>query len=235
MGNSAGCCVEDRSNVKTTMLEQKCAEMKKQGNYPRLTPRDDWNNEKYDAFARLNELSKNGEITRDQFLEALSNANLAGLDVAEFAKAEEAAVRAAMRKKARASLAQAMSTREEVSLRLALNMADEAALDTQETWAAVELIEKLEANVGPEGAGQVRRSRAVEHLHRALDTRTRSELQEAIREAEEVGLGSKNDRALLAQARVTLRMVSARQLAAKERRSCENDPISPRTMAEISS
>lgn len=196
--------------------------MKQKDECLRFTPRAEWNNGKNDILSRMKEESQNGEYAKNEYIDAVSDANLSRFEAVEIAEAGQAAARAALRKNARLALAAAMSTREEKSLREAVALADEASLDAQEFRSAVHLIEDMEANGEATGTAEVRRSRAIERLHHALEIRTKSELESAISEAEVAGLGSRNDRAILAQARLTLRMVSARQQAAKERRLSEN-------------
>mmetsp|Transcript_29265 Transcript_29265/g.97221 ORF Transcript_29265/g.97221 Transcript_29265/m.97221 type:complete len:246 (-) Transcript_29265:209-946(-) len=151
---------------------------------------------------------------------ALADGKAAGLAAFELAEATELATRTARRRKAREALAAAMSSREEEALRRALFLADEAALDGREVEGALALIEELEGHaVG--GVAATHRAKAVLRLELAIKSRGQQELEEAIEEAESTGLGVKSQRALLAEARVTLKMVNARRQAAQDRRRRE--------------
>lgn len=158
----------------------------------------------------------------DAIERALQRGQSAGLHLSEMAGAREAAARAARRRQARRALAEAMRSREEGALRAAVSLADAVALDGGELERALECIQELEgAHIGREGSADLRRAAAVGRLERAIRSRGQQELEGAIAEAEQVGLGAKAQRALLAEARVTLHMVLARRRVAQERRARE--------------
>mmetsp|Transcript_43265 Transcript_43265/g.134548 ORF Transcript_43265/g.134548 Transcript_43265/m.134548 type:complete len:272 (+) Transcript_43265:97-912(+) len=164
----------------------------------------------------------------------------AGVSQAEIDDAEaEAARLGARRRRARDALATAVEERDGSSLRKAVSMADqelkmfyksnnvvekpaahEAGIDTSEVEHAVELIEELEQDGAPERCSeQDARKAAIAHLEEAMRTRGQQELEQAIAEAEGAGMGTKGERAALAQARVMLKIVHARKRAAQERRA----------------
>mmetsp|Transcript_43265 Transcript_43265/g.134549 ORF Transcript_43265/g.134549 Transcript_43265/m.134549 type:complete len:253 (-) Transcript_43265:1122-1880(-) len=145
----------------------------------------------------------------------------AGVSQAEIDDAEaEAARLGARRRRARDALATAVEERDGSSLRKAVSMADQAGIDTSEVEHAVELIEELEQDGAPERCSeQDARKAAIAHLEEAMRTRGQQELEQAIAEAEGAGMGTKGERAALAQARVMLKIVHARKRAAQERRA----------------
>jgi len=182
---------------------------------PRPTPRDEPplapKHDKQTSFARAYRQADCTAATR-----VCSKAAVVGAH--ELAEAVETAVQAERRKQARRSLAEAIHGREEAALRLALGLADEASLDASEVREAVKLIEKLdEARLADGCSASARRAQAAEHLMRAIQRRSLHELEAAVDEAKDSGLCSKQGKALLAEARLTLGLLVARQLVAKER------------------
>mmetsp|Transcript_44407 Transcript_44407/g.117544 ORF Transcript_44407/g.117544 Transcript_44407/m.117544 type:complete len:221 (+) Transcript_44407:93-755(+) len=128
------------------------------------------------------------------------------------------AASAEQRKQARQMLADAMKNREEEALRRAVALADEALLDTREVESALAMIGELEALGSADGIATRRRAQAVERLEKAIRSLSHKELESAIAEAEAAGLGTKQQRALLAEARLTLRMVHDRRSVTQARR-----------------
>jgi len=237
MGDAGSCLASDRergAKEKNDVIAQMAAEsehavvMSSAGISPRATPRlgpgsptatstkgdDDLNQI---PTPRMFGLTQREEDEVDRALSAGCAARLAADELAE---AREAAARAERRSKAREALAEAMASREEEALRTAVSMADSAALDAREMEGALAIIEELEACTEDDGASRLR-AQAVAGLERAIRSRGHKELEAAIAEAEGIGLGVKSQRALLAEARVTLRMVDARRSAAKARRGRE--------------
>lgn len=168
------------------------------------------------------EQAKENPLTPRSLRLLLEEGQKAGLEAFELAEASEAVTRAERRKQAREALASAMASREDEALRTALRLADEANLDQREVEDAMALIEELEGgNGGSSEASQ--RAKAVVRLEAALKSRGRRDLEEAIAFAEAAGLGAKNQRALLAEVRVTLKIVNARRKAAEDRRARETE------------
>jgi len=122
------------------------------------------------------------------------------------------------RKQARQMLADAMMNRDEEALRKAVALADEGLLDTREVERALAMIGELEASGCTECKAVRRRAQAVERLEKAIRSISHKELESAIAEAEAAGLGTKQQRALLAEARLTLRMVHDRRSVTQARR-----------------
>mmetsp|Transcript_11477 Transcript_11477/g.40848 ORF Transcript_11477/g.40848 Transcript_11477/m.40848 type:complete len:251 (+) Transcript_11477:108-860(+) len=172
------------------------------------------------AKANLRTICEEEHADPASIQQALESACASGIAAFELAEATEAAQRPARRREAREALSGAMSSREEDDLRKALTMADEAALDHREVEGAIKLIEQLERSSADGGAAS-QRARAVARLEQAVKSRGRKELEEAIAGAESAGLGAKNQRAVLAEARVLLKMVKARHEVAQERRALE--------------
>lgn len=149
-------------------------------------------------------------------------ASNAGVPQAEIDDAAAVLKRLGARHKARDALAQAVEHRDESSLRQAVSLADEAGVDSTDVEQASELLEQLEkdtedsAEWSPE---QKTRRRAMANLQQAMTSRGQRELERAISEAERAGLGTKSERAALAQARVMLKIVTARKEAAQRRRA----------------
>jgi hypothetical protein len=178
------------------------------------------------ARAELGKICDNIDATAQDIEQAIENCKAAGYSAYELAEANEAATRAARRRRARDALASAMRSREEEALRRAIELADEAALDHQEVQGAISLIEELEG-VGANGCSDaVTRAKAVDCLTAAIKNRGTQELQDAITLAQKCGLGAKHQRALLAEARLTLKVVLARKQAAQERRERAGDTVS---------
>mmetsp|Transcript_90960 Transcript_90960/g.262181 ORF Transcript_90960/g.262181 Transcript_90960/m.262181 type:complete len:255 (+) Transcript_90960:51-815(+) len=144
----------------------------------------------------------------------------AGLNKAELEEAREAGLRAVARRRARDALARAVLSKEEDDLRNAVRLADEAMLDSREIEPVLAMIEELEAS-GRSSSEIGRRNAIVKRLESAIKRRGFQELSDAIKEAEGAGLTIKKQRAVLAEARVTLKMVVARREAADERRQKE--------------
>uniref|UniRef100_A0A7S0B978 Uncharacterized protein n=1 Tax=Pyrodinium bahamense TaxID=73915 RepID=A0A7S0B978_9DINO len=153
--------------------------------------------------------------------DAIYRGRLAGVTQAELDDAEAALKRASKRQNARQALARAVEQRDESSLREAVCLADKAGVDASEFEEAMALIEQLEADEGEENPSdeQSARRRAVAQLDQAMRGRGQRELMDAIAEAEAAGMGTKHQRALLAQARVMLKIVTARKQAARARRA----------------
>lgn len=193
------------------------------GSTPRPTPRTPRPGETLaQRVARLNlgKVCADDDADEDAIHRALADGKAAGLAAFELAEATELATRTSRRRMAREALAAAMASREEEALRHALFLADEAALDGREVEGALALIEELEGHAEG-GVAATGRAKAVVRLELAIKSRGQQELEEAIEEAESTCLGMKSQRALLAEARVTLKMVNARRQAAQDRRNRE--------------
>mmetsp|Transcript_88561 Transcript_88561/g.247703 ORF Transcript_88561/g.247703 Transcript_88561/m.247703 type:complete len:258 (-) Transcript_88561:25-798(-) len=175
------------------------------------------------ALASLADAVLRENVDMEEVERAMALGRAAGLSEAELDEAREAGLRATSRRRARDALARAMKTREEEELRHAVGLADEALLDQRELEGALALIEELETAGGRQvdSDASKRRALAVARLEAAIKNRGYQQLMEAIQVAERAGLAVKSQRAVLAQARVTLKIVVARRQAAQDRRAQE--------------
>jgi len=153
---------------------------------------------------------------------------------AELKEAREEGLRAAARQRAREALRRAVEKKDEQMLRRAVILADEAFLDAREMEDALAIMEEIEAKATGDEVSPNSRSRAtvVACLKAAVKSRDYDQLTEAIKGAERAGLAVRSQRALLAEARMTLKVVLARRQAYAKHRarrgtdSSDNSPLS---------
>lgn len=140
--------------------------------------------------------------------DAICIGKVSGLEITDMAGSDAAVLRA-QRRGARAALADGMQRGTGQASRDAVDLADAALLDVKELSALFQESEQ-------------RRARCLVRLRGAIQSRGAQELQDAIAEAVSLGIAGKDQRAVLAEARVTLRLIKARREAARSRRAREN-------------
>jgi len=179
------------------------------------------------ALCQLSEAILKDPPDRHEVERALASGRAAGLRPVELLEAREEALRAAARQRAREALKRAVAAKEEEGLRRAVTLADEAFLDSREMAAALALMEEIEAKAklaGGDASPEARaRAAVVLRLRRAIKSRDFEELTGSIRDAERAGLAIRSQRALLAEARMTLKLVASRRQAVVKRRSRGTD------------
>mmetsp|Transcript_100405 Transcript_100405/g.199245 ORF Transcript_100405/g.199245 Transcript_100405/m.199245 type:complete len:248 (+) Transcript_100405:40-783(+) len=159
--------------------------------------------------------------------EAIAVGRACGVSQAELDDAAAVLVKL-RRQRAGDALVSALQEEDPDSLRQAVALADKSGLYNQELEKAMSLVETLDSGSEMERSGSSQiafREMLVRRLEKAITARSQKELVESIEEAESTGLLTrKQDRSLLARARVILNIIVARKEMAKQRHAMDQGP-----------